>query len=480
MTRNLRAITLTVAWLLLAGTATAQAASRFTIRGAGFGHGVGMSQYGAMGAASQGWDYRTILAHYYTGTALATLNDAREVRVLLQSQAGSAAFSGASAGGGRNLSPTRTYYARGRAGGLVQLLSSRRRVLATVAAPLRVTGPAPLVLGGRAANGRSNGAYRGALEFRPGALGGVNAINAVGLDDYVQGVVPVESPASWPIEALKAQAVAARTYAVTTSKAGDGFDQYPDTRSQVYGGVAVETAATNAATQATAGQLVTYGGTPVTTFYFSTSGGRTESVENSVFASLPKPWLQSVDDPFDTVSPKHRWGPIRMRLATAGARLGGLVKGRFKGVQVVQRGVSPRIVSADIVGSRGRTRVSGATLRGRFGLYDTWAYFTAIRSLPAPVPAPPPPPPASGTTGGVGPAGATLARHRATVAGLRGYVLPARRGARLTVQRRASGGWTAVARVRIGAGGRYRARLAAAGVYRVRWAGHTGPAVRVS
>ena len=66
-------------------------------------------------------------------------------------------------------------------------------------------------------------------------------INAVGLDDYLQGVVPAESPASWPAEALKAQAIAARTYAITTAKSAD-FDHYADTRSQVYKGVGIETA----------------------------------------------------------------------------------------------------------------------------------------------------------------------------------------------------------------------------------------------
>jgi stage II sporulation protein D len=477
MTRNLRAITLTAAVLLLAGTATAHAAARFTIRGAGYGHGVGMSQYGAMGAAAAGWDYKTILAHYYTATALSTLDAPREVRVLLQSQAGSAAFSGAGAGAGRQLSPLRTYYARGRSGGRVQLLAADRRVLATVAAPLRVTGPDTLLLRGRAGNGRTNGRYRGALEFRPGAQGGINAINALGLDEYVQGVVPTEIPATWPAEALKAQAVAARSYAVTTAKPGAGFDQYADTRSQVYGGASVETAATNAATQATRAQLVTYQGTPVTTFYFSTSGGRTENIENSFVGTTPRPWLLSVDDPFDTVSPKHRWGPIRMRLASAGARLGGLVKGRFKGIEVISRGVSPRIVAADVVGSRGRSRVTGATLRARFGLNDTWAYFSAIRSVAVP-PAEPAPPPAAGGTGGVGPGGAALATHRNTGAALRGHVLPAPKW--LTVERRAAGRWVRIARIRVGAGGRYRAPVARPGVYRVRTARRAGPAVRVS
>ena len=476
MTRNLRAIIpLTLALLLLAGAATAHGAARFTIRGAGFGHGVGMSQYGAMGAAREGWDYRRILAHYYSGTTLGSLNAPRDVRVLLQSVRGSAAFSGANAGGGRELSPARTYYASARAGGRVALRSASGRTLATVAAPLRVTGPAPLVLRGRAANGRTNGTYRGALEFRPGTFGGINAINALELEQYVQGVIPVEVPASWPAEALNAQAVTARTYAVTTSRAGDGFEHYPDTRSQVYGGAGVETPATNAATQATRGQLVTYQGTPVVTYFFSTSGGRTESVENTPLGTEPKPWLTSVEDPYDNVSPRHRWGPIRMSLATAGARLGGLVKGRFRGVRVVRRGVSPRIVAADVIGSRGRTRVPGATLRARFGLFDTWAYFTAIRSEPAPAPTATPSP-----SGGIGPAGAALAARRSAARGLRGSVLPARKGARITVQRRVAGRWILAARARVGAAGRYRVGLPIPGTYRVRHAGAAGPAVRLS
>ena len=128
----------------------------------------------------------------------------------------------------------------------MQLRSSRGKRLGTYSA-LRVTGRGGMVtLRGRAANGRVNGAYRGAIDFTPGAFSGVNAINALSLDTYLRGVVPDESPPSWPLEALKAQAVAARTYAVATMKPGAGFDLYPDTRSQVYGGVAAEEASTDA------------------------------------------------------------------------------------------------------------------------------------------------------------------------------------------------------------------------------------------
>ena len=470
MTRNLSTILVALA-VTACAAAPAGAAKRFTIRGAGFGHGVGMSQYGAMGYAAHGWDYKRILAHYYTGTALATLNDAREVRVLLQSTSGAASFSGATRAAGRTLSAGTTYTVRGRAGGQVQLSNRRGRVLATVPAPLRATGPAPLTLKGRAGNGRTNGTYRGALEFRAGTFGGINAINAVGVDEYVQGVVPLESPSSWPIEALKAQAVAARTYALTTSKGGDGFEQYPDTRSQVYGGAGVEVASTNAATQATAGQLVTYQGRPVATYFFSTSGGRTEDVENTSLGDTPQPWLKSVVDEFDGVSPRHRWGPIRMRYASARARLGSLVQGRFKGIQVITRGRSPRVVAADVIGSRGRTRVDGATLRARFGLYDTWAYFTSITSRKAPKPLPP--------DDGNGGTQAPVVARAPKIASLAGSVIPARRGAAITIQRRVGGTWIDAGTATARRGGRYRYGITAPGLYRVRHKGDNGPAVRI-
>lgn len=468
MTRKLGIVTLTLA-LSAAPAATADAKQRFTIRGAGFGHGVGMSQYGAMGYASHGWDYKQILGHYYTDTELGVLKGARTVRVLLQSVSGTASFSGASRAAGRSVSTSATYSVRGAAGGQVQLLR-RGRVLATVTGPLRATGPGPLTLTGRAGNGRTNGAYRGALEFRAGTFGGVNAINAVGVDDYVQGVVPLESPASWPLEALKAQAVAARTYALTTSKAGVGFEHYPDTRSQVYGGVGAEQPSTNEATRATAGQLVTYNGAPVPTYFFSTSGGRTEDVENTTLGNEPLPWLKSVEDEYDHVSPRHRWGPIRMRPGRARAKLGSLVRGRFKGIKVVQRGRSPRIVAADVIGSRGRTRVDGATLRARFGLYDTWAYFTTIKTRRAE-----PPKPSDPATGGSGP---VVARVTA-IAGLRGHVIPARKGETLQVERRVGGRWIDAGTTTALRGGRYRYAVSAPGAYRLRYKSDAGPAVRI-
>ena len=204
-----------LACLLAASPALGADRSTFTIRGAGFGHGVGMSQYGAYGFAKHGKSYDAILRHYYRGTQLGT-TEGRTVRVLLQST-GTASFSGASRAGARALDPSRTYLVRRRDASSVDLLSAAGKRIAAYTAPLQVGGGV-VQLGG-------SGAYRGLMEFRPTGSG-VNAINAVALEDYVAGVVARESPSSWPAEALKAQAVAARTYAITTSKAGAGFEQY--------------------------------------------------------------------------------------------------------------------------------------------------------------------------------------------------------------------------------------------------------------
>src|SRR3954471_17372046 len=367
MTRTLPA--LAAVGILLAGAPNAHAAkSTFTIRGAGFGHGVGMSQYGAMGYAQHGATARDILAHYYTGTSLGTTDPGKTVRVQLDDKVATARISGTRQAGARSLDPSVEYTIRRH--GLSEVdLSAHGKKVTTFSAPLQVAGDGGITaLGGKG--------YRGTLEFAPGLFGGVSVVNAVSLEDYLQGVVPAESPSSWPAAALQAQAIAARTYAITTARGGD-FDQYADTRSQVYGGVSVETPASNQAVASTRGQVVTYQGQPVTTYFFSTSGGKTEDVENTTLGNEPKPWLKSVDDAYDSVSPRHRW-TIKLKMKSASRKLGSLVKGSFKGIRVTRRGSSPRIMTAEVVGSRGTTTTDGATLRAKLGLFDTWASFAAI------------------------------------------------------------------------------------------------------
>ncbi|MEX2195888.1 MAG: SpoIID/LytB domain-containing protein [Thermoleophilaceae bacterium] len=358
--------------------ASAHGAYTHIVRGAGFGHGIGMSQYGAFGFARQGSGYREILAHYYRGTELSTAGDSK-VRVLLQSGRETVSFKGATRAPGKRLNPRRTYRATRRGFTQVELRTTRGTRVGRFDAPLVVTSADDAIrLGGTAIGGVRNGRYRGSLEIRPSTFRGLVAVNAVPLDGYVQGVIPDEVPPSWPAEALKAQAVAARTYALATDAGGAVFDQYPDTRSQVYGGLNAETPTTNAAARDTAGEVLRHGGRIATTFFFSTSGGRTENVENVFHGSEPVPYLVSVEDPFDDASPRHRWR-LTFSQREMQAKLRGLVKGRFRRIKVLRRGASPRIITAEIHGSRGRTRVRGTTLRARLGLYDTWASFSRRR-----------------------------------------------------------------------------------------------------
>jgi SpoIID/LytB domain protein len=199
-------------------------------------------------------------------------------------------------------------------------------------------------------------------------------VRRVPLERYVRGVVAAEMPPSWPAAALEAQAVASRTYALTAHAGGSRFDVYSDTRSQVYRGVAAETAATNAAVAATAGQLVLYGGKPAITYFFASSGGMTENVENGFPGSEPEPWLKGVVDSYET-GPSSKW-KVDLSFTIAARRLRGLFKGSFRGIEVLKRGVSPRILSARVMGSRSATVIGGPELAGRLGLGSTWAYFS--------------------------------------------------------------------------------------------------------
>src|SRR4051812_4980315 len=124
------------ATLVAAGPADA-AKKRFTIRGAGFGHGVGLSQYGAYGYALHGTSYDRILAHYYSGTALGTSDPAATVRVLLQST-GTASFTGAARAGTRTLSPGKTYRVTRYGASQVALIGPRGKRLGVYTAPLQV------------------------------------------------------------------------------------------------------------------------------------------------------------------------------------------------------------------------------------------------------------------------------------------------------------------------------------------------------
>jgi stage II sporulation protein D len=340
----------------------------------------------------------------------------------------------------------------------------------------------PLRLNGTSVPGIHDGLYRGSLLISASGSR-LMAVNALALEDYVRGVVSAESPSAWPIEALKAQAVAARTYAITSRAGGGVFDQYADTRSQVYRGVAAETPTTDAAVQSTAGQVVTYAGQPVTTYFFSTSGGETEDVENSFVGSQPKPWLKAVEDPFDNVSPRHRWGPFRYTAKQVQSKLRRYLDGRFQRIKVLQRGVSPRVVQAQVIGTGGITKVTGPQLRSAFGLYDTWAYFTSISSKASKTKKPKtatkvksPAKPAGDPTGGVAPSVRAAALRALRV---EGAIAPARPGRWVRVQQRVGGRWVPAADAKVLRGGRYSVAVPGPGTYRVVYGAATGPDVRV-
>jgi stage II sporulation protein D len=157
---------------------------------------------------------------------------------------------------------------------------------------------------------------------------------------------------------------------------GNGFDLYEDTRSQVYGGVADETARTNRAVTDTRGEVVIHRGEIAQTFFSACSGGHTESVQN-VFFGEPVPYLVGVPDPFDAACPLHTW-TLRFSGPEISARLGGHLDGALRKVVVTRRGASPRIVWARLVGTRGSSMIRGDALAAALGAYDRWMTFRKV------------------------------------------------------------------------------------------------------
>src|SRR3954464_9845822 len=244
--------------LALCGPASAASSTNWTIRGAGFGHGIGLSQYGAYGYAAHGSEWKSIVLHYYKDTHLGNFAG-RTIRVLLQSGNGTVWVSGATRAGSHKLDSTKSYRLMRKGLDSVELRSARGKRIATMNGVVPVSSSSgSFVLGGRAMNGLSGGRYRGVLEVRPGTFGGLMAVNALPVDAYIQGVIAGEMPTSWPQTALEAQAVVARSYALVNDAGGAIFDQYPDTRSQMYYGMSRETTGTNQAVRSTAGSVVMY------------------------------------------------------------------------------------------------------------------------------------------------------------------------------------------------------------------------------
>jgi stage II sporulation protein D len=328
----------------------ARAATVVVVTGRGWGHGVGMSQWGARGYALHGWKWRQILAHYYPGTQLGSTSNIT-VRVLLgASQPGAdvACAVGMKVGDatGRTFAlPAKTYHVG------PGLLVHKHHLQSPIAF---YCNGGPLVWDGQAYHGTVVVSSRG---------GRLAVVNAVDLEDYVRGVIGSEMPHRWPLAALEAQAVAARSYALATMHPGRRFDLFADDRSQVYGGMGAETPGTLYAASQTEGRILTWGGHVATTYFFSTSGGRTADVRD-VWPKLGDvPYLHSVSDPYDVDSPVHTWGPFALSPQVLAERL----RVPFGDLRLV-RDRSGRVTALEL----GSVRLSGIDVMNRLHLRSTW------------------------------------------------------------------------------------------------------------
>jgi stage II sporulation protein D len=330
---------------------TAPSVVAFT--GHGWGHGLGMSQWGAYGYALHGWTYDRILAHYYPGTTLGPA-PVSTVRILVASEKKVTLAS---------MEPWSVVDATGTktplAAGSIVVGTGLKVNGAALAPPLRFASKQPLTVDGRA--------YRGRIVVVPDGKA-LDAIDTVGLEGYVKGVVPAEMPPRWPPEALKAQAVAARSYALANLAKGRPYDLYGDTRSQVYGGVAGESPSASAAVDATKGEVALYKGKVADTLFFSTSGGRTASAVETTGIAVP--YLVSVADPYDTLSPYHDWGPVLFDAASVEKQL--KLSAPVADIGVVN-GPSGRVKSMVVTGDdESRVTFTGNQVRNALDLRSTW------------------------------------------------------------------------------------------------------------
>lgn len=335
-------------------TTTLAAPSVLVVTGHGWGHGIGMSQWGAYGYATHAWTFDRILAHYYPGTTLGRAGMST-VRVLLAQEKKT------------TLAATAPWSVTDSTGQVVQLDIPTAVVLTPklvvggreLTAPLTFRSTQPLSVDGKAYRGRVVVSSAGKL---------LQVVDSVGLEAYVKGVVPEEMPSNWPAAALQAQAVAARSYALANLVHGGTFDVFDDSRSQIYGGVAAETPTASAAVDATRRQVLTYDGNPADTMFFSSSGGRTESAADAIGTAIP--YLVSVADPYDTASPYHDWGPVVLDLAKVAKSLH--VSAPIDDIQV-QSDAAGRVRTATVLATgESSATFSGARVRAALGLRSTW------------------------------------------------------------------------------------------------------------
>ncbi len=372
-------------------------ASTITFYGRGAGHGVGMSQYGARGRAKAGESATRILAAYYRRAKPATTDPDRPVRVLLLDDEPATA------------TKPLVVYGRGgewRVDGLDGTFpaGAQLRVWQSTAALQDVADPGPslevlaadgstrlfagaapvpvLVRPAEAATRlqvdakpAAHDTYRGTLRI---VLDGASArvVNRVGLDDYLRGVLPVEMPSSWPGAALRAQAIASRSYAVRRLHPGSGaFDLYDDWRTQVYLGAEGETERTNAIIDGDPGAILVKGRhhKAINAFYHSTGGGATENNEyafvgpSGAVTASPVAYLRGFADrdadgrAYDADAPLYRWSTAsltRAQLSSIFRKDSRTNVGDLTKLDLTNRGVSGRLYRVTLYGSNGKKTVS--------------------------------------------------------------------------------------------------------------------------
>ena len=215
--------------------------------------------------------------------------------------------------------------------------------------------------------------YRGVIKAIA-SPSGVTLVNQVSMEDYLKGVVPCEIVPSWQMDAIKAQAVAARTYAMFHKNGyrSAGYDVTDDTRTQVYRGVSAETEATNRAVMETAGEVVTYGGSPIDAVFHASGGGYTENCENVWGSAVP--YLKGVpEDKYATPWKKTISLSSFMKMADVGKLKGIKLSALHIGEahKASDRGISGRVKSVTLVGSKGNRVVSGDRLQQIYDLNST-------------------------------------------------------------------------------------------------------------
>jgi stage II sporulation protein D len=377
--------------------------SRFKMFGAGFGHGLGLSQWGAYGLARQGWGPSKILKHFYSGTRVAReTNPPGNLRIglvqgkdsiRLEAQVGSTEIRLGDPQTGSTVATIpagETWHVRAASNEYLIVDQSGGTVD-------RVGGPnEPIYLVYESAQSRvripeAGHAYnRGSIEFALYSCAGGCAMRLVLTIDsqgYLYGLGEV--PSSWPMSALKTQAIAARTYAFTKAAASQhravcDCALYASSYDQVYAGWDKEGGIDGdrwvAAVNQTGDQVVLNGGQTIQAFYMSSSGGYTENNEN-VWGGTPIDYLRGVCDPGDYTSenPNAVWEQTFTPAEVTGHL--GLRIGAVTGFTNVERGVSGRIMSVTVKGANGQAAISGEKLRLSLGLPDDRLWINADRSI---------------------------------------------------------------------------------------------------